>query len=84
MSNKSLQFNSFRYEKPISKDLTSAAVNKIQCSQSIRHLDIRSGEHIGVSALTGKKVKTSNNSAVCNHLLRYNLLHPLLTTSNFF
>ena len=33
-----------------------------------------SGEHIGVSPLTGKKVKPSNNSAICHHLLHCNFL----------
>ena len=37
-------------------------------------LDIRSGEHIGVSPLTGKKVKPINNSAVRDHLLHCNHL----------
>ena len=42
---------------------------------SIRHLsDIRSGEYIGVSPLTGKKVKPINNSSVCDHLLHSNYL----------
>ena len=41
----------------------------------IRHLsDIRSGEYIGVSPLTGKKVKPINNSSVCDHLLHSNYL----------
>ena len=65
--------NSFRYKDPIPKDLTSGVVYKFQCGlcnesyygESIRHLDIRSGEYIGVSPLTGKKVKPSNNSAIC-------------------
>ena len=56
--------NSFRY-----KDLIAAVVHKFQhglCNvsyygESIRHLDIRSGKHIGVSPFTGKKVKPSNN-----------------------
>ena len=56
--------NSFRYKDPIPKDLISGAVYKFQCGlcnearygESIRHLNIRSGEHIGVSPLTGKKV----------------------------
>ena len=42
--------------------------------ESIRHLDIRSGEHIGVSPLTGKKVKPSNDSAIFDHLLHCNFL----------
>ena len=37
-------------------------------------LDIRSGEYIGVSPLTEKKVKPSNNSAICDHLLHSKFL----------
>ena len=76
--------NSFRSKDPIpkDKDLISDVIYKFQCGlcndsyygESIRHLDIRSGEHIGVSPLTGKKVKPSNNSAICNHLLHCNFL----------
>ena len=74
--------NSFRYKNPMPKDLISGVVYKFQCGfcnkscygESIRRLDIRSGEHIGVSTLTGKKVKPSNNSAFCDHLLHYNFL----------
>ena len=74
--------NSFHYNDPIPKDLMSGVVYKFQCGlcnesyygESIRHLDIRSGEHIGVSSLTRKKVKPSNNSAICEHLLHCNFL----------
>ena len=74
--------NSFRYKDPIPKDLISGVVYKFQCGlcnesyygESIRHLDIRSVEHIGVSPLTGKKVKPSNNSAICDHLLHCNFV----------
>ena len=74
--------NSFRYKDPRNKDLISAVVYKFQCGlcnesyygESIRLLDIKSGEHIGVSLLTGKKIKPSNNSAVCDHLLNCNVL----------
>ena len=74
--------NSFRYKDPIPKDLIPGVVYKIQCGlcnesyygESIRHLDIRSGEHIGVSPLTKKKFKPSNNSAICDHLLHCNFL----------
>ena len=74
--------NSFRYKDPKPKDLISGAVYKFQrglCNESyygesIRHLDIRSGEHIYVSPLTGRKIKPSNNSAICDHSLHYNHL----------
>ena len=67
--------NSFRFKDPIPKDLISGAVYKFQCAlckesyygESIRYLDIRSGKHIGVSPLTGKKVKSVNDSAVRDH-----------------
>ena len=44
-----------------------------KCTINDKHY-IRSGEHIGVSPLTGKKVKPSNNSAICDHLLHCNFL----------
>ena len=74
--------NFFRYKEPIPKDLISGAVHKFQCGlcnesyyhESIRHLDTKSGEHIGVSPFTGKKLKPSNNSTVFDHLLYCNFL----------
>ena len=74
--------NSFRYKYPIPKDLISGVVYKFQCvlcnesycGESIRHLDIKSDEHICVSPLTGKKVEPSYNSAICDHLFHCNLL----------
>ena len=76
--------NSFCYKDTIPKGLISGVVYKFQCGlcngsyygESIRHLDIRSEDHIGVSPLTGKKVKPTNNSAICDHLLHCNFLHP--------
>ena len=73
---------SLRYKDHIPKDLVSGVAYKFQCClcnesyyvESIRHLGIRSGEHIGVSLLTRKKVKPSNNSAICDHLLHCNFL----------
>ena len=74
--------NSFRFKDPIPRDLISGVVYKFQCGpcnesyygKSTRHLDIRSGKHIDVSPLTGKKVKPINNSAVRDHLLYCNYL----------
>ena len=72
--------NSFRFKDPIPKDFISGVVYKFQCGlcnesyygESIRHLDIRSEEHIGVSPFTGKKVKPIKNSAVRDHLFHCN------------
>ena len=77
--------NSFRYKDLIPKDLISGIVYKFHCGlcnesyygESVRHLDIRSGEQISVSFLTGKKVKPSNNSTICDHLLHCNFLPSL-------
>ena len=74
--------NSSRYNDPIPKDLISGVVYKFQCvlcnesycGKSIKHLDIRSDEHVCVSPLTGRKVKPSNNSAICDHLFHCNFL----------
>ena len=78
----------FCYKDPIPKELISDVIYKFQCGlcnesyygESMRHLDIKSGEHIGVSPHTGKKVKPSNNSAVYGHLLHCNF-YLLLATS---
>ena len=78
MSNKTFQY--FPLQR--SKYLISGVVYKLLCGlcnesyhgESIRHLDIRSGEHVGVSPLTGKKTKPLNNSAICDHLLHCNIL----------
>ena len=74
--------NSFQYKGHIPKGLISGVVYKFQCGlcneshygESIRHLDIKSGEHIFVSPLTRKKVKPVNNNSVRDHLLHCNYL----------
>lgn len=66
--------NSFRYRDPTPNNLVSDDVYKFPCrlcnesyyGESFRHLDIWSREHISVLPLTEKKIKTSNNSAVCD------------------
>ena len=51
---------------------------KFQCEsyygESIRQLEIRSGESLSVSPLVAKKVKPSNNSAICDQLIHCNFL----------
>ena len=62
------------------KDLISGVVYKFQCNfynesyyyQRTRYLNIRAGEHIGVSPFAGTKVKPINNGAVRDHLLHCN------------
>ena len=70
----------FRFEDRISKELTSGVVYKFQCGlcnesyyvECVRHLNVRNGEHIGITPLTRKKIKpkgsaVSNHSLLCNH-----------------
>ena len=54
--------------------LFNGLCNESYYGESIRYLDMRSGEQIGVSPLTRKKVKPSNNSAICDHLVYCNFL----------
>ena len=72
--------NCVPFKDLIRKYLISGAVYKFQCGlcnesycgESIRHLDIRSGEHKGVLPLTGKKFKPVDNSAARDHSLPCN------------
>ena len=69
----------FRFKDRISKELTSGVVCKFQsglCNESyygecVRYLNVRIGEHIGISPLTKKKVKPKGRTG-CDHLLLCN------------
>ena len=70
----------FRFKDRIPKELTSGVVYKFQCGlcnesyygECVRHLNVRIGEHIGISPLARKKVKpkcsaVSRHFLLCNH-----------------
>ena len=69
----------FRFEDCVPKKLTSDVVYKLQCGfwnesyygECVRHINVRIGEHIGISILTKNKVKPKG-SAVSDHLLLCN------------
>ena len=69
----------FRLKDRIPKDLTSGVAYKFQCGlcnefcygECVRHLNVRIGEHIGISPLTRNKVK-AKGSAVSSRLLLCN------------
>ena len=69
-----------RFIDPVPQILTSGVVYKFQCGlcnnsyyrEYGRHLAVKSGEHIGISPLTNKRVEHRKNSAVCHHLLNCN------------
>ena len=71
--------NNFNFTDRILRDLTSSVVSKLlygvwnesYYGECVRHLNVRIGEHIGISPLTRKQVK-SKNSSVANHLLLCN------------
>ena len=77
--NKTRLGNNLHFKDQIPKDLTSGVVYKFQCElcnesyygECIRHLNVRIGEHIGISPLTRKQVKPKNSS-VADHLLPCN------------
>ena len=66
----------FRFKDVIPKELRSHLVYKFSCSscnatyygKTERHLNVRSGEHIGLSPLTGNKL-VCKPSAISDHLL---------------
>ena len=76
--------NNFHFKDQIPKDLTSGVAYKFQCGlcnesyygEYMRHLNVRIGEHIGISPLTRKQVKPKNSSVddhllFCNHSASY-------------
>ena len=66
----------FRFKDHLPYDLMSCVVYKFQCGkcnasyygETDQHLKVRSGEHIGISPLTFKKVKPSAQSSIRDHL----------------
>ena len=69
--------NVFHFKDRLPYHLMPCAVYKFRCGrcnasyygETDRHLKIRSGEHIGISPLTFKKVKPSAESSIRDHLL---------------
>ena len=69
--------NFFIFKDKIPSFLRSGTVYKFQCGscnatyygKSKRHFKVRMCEHLGISALTGKRVKGDDDSAIKEHLL---------------
>ena len=67
----------FRFKDVILKELCSNLVYKFSCSscnatyysKTQRHLKIRASEHLGLTPLTGKRVKNTKKSAIIDHIL---------------
>ena len=67
----------FNFKGKISKQMRCLLCYEFQCSicnassygKSKRHLKVHVSEHMGVSTRTGKKIKSTKNSAVYDHML---------------
>ena len=72
--------NSLTFKNKIPSFLRSGIVYKFQCGscnatyygKTKRHFKVRMYEHLGISALTGKRVKGDDDSAIKEHLLFWN------------
>ena len=71
--------STLKFKDQVPKDLTSVVVYKFHCrlcnesyyGECMRHLNVRTGEHIGISPLTRKQIKPKNSS-IADHLLLCN------------
>ena len=69
--------NFFRFKDKVPFNLRSNVVYKFSCGrcnatyygETCRHLNVRVGEHSGISPLTGKKSKARKTTAVKDHML---------------
>ena len=70
----------FRYKDSLQKKIRSDIVYRYTCSnckityygKTYRHFFTRAAEHMGISNLTGKRLKCVKQSAVSDHLLECN------------
>ena len=91
--------NFFTFRDKISSSLRSGIVYKFQCGscnatyydKAKRHFKVRMCEHLGISALTGKRVKGDDDDSVikehflfCNHRPDFEDFSILATDNNYF
>ena len=70
-------FQFFNFKDVVNTKLSSHIVYKFMCScsnatyygQTQRHFFVRASEHLGITPLTGKFVKTPKKSAIFDHML---------------
>ena len=70
----------FRYKDSLKKEICSGIIYRYTCSnckvtnygKTYRHLFTRAAEHMAISNLTGKRLKSVKESAVSDHLLECN------------
>ena len=88
----------FNLKDRIQSFLRSSVIFKFQCGDCNatcygkikRHCKVRMREHLGMSVLTGKRVKSDDDSAImeqllcCSHLPDFEYFSILTTNSNIF
>ena len=70
----------FRFKDPLEKIIRSGIIYRYTCSncqvtyygKTFHHLYTRAAEHMGISNLTGKRLKNVKQSAISDHLLQCN------------
>ena len=70
----------FRFKDPLEKKIRSGIIYRYTCSnckvtyygKTFRHFYTRAAEHMGISNLTGKRLKNVKQSAISDHLLQCN------------
>ena len=70
----------FQFKDPLEKKIRSGIIYRYTCSnckvtyygKTFRHFYTRAAEHVGISNLTGKRLKNVKRSAVSDHLLQCN------------
>ena len=93
--NKTRLGSKFHFKDRIPKNITSCVVYKFQCGlcngsyydKCVRHLDVRIGEHIGISLLIKMQVEPKNSSVAdhlifCNHSASFDNFSILTCESN--
>ena len=79
----------FTFKDKISKEIRSLLCCKFQCSscsatyygKTKRQLKVRVSEHMGVSVRTSKNIKSTKNSAVCDHMV---VCNNIVSFEHFF
>ena len=70
----------FRFKDSLEKKIHSGIIYRYTCSnckvnyygKTFRHFYTKAAEHMGISNLTGKRLKNVMQSAICDHLLQCN------------
>ena len=95
--NKTRLGNNFHFKNRIPKDHASGVVYKFQCGlcnesyygECVRHLNVKIGEHVGISPFTEKHAEPKNRSVsdhllFCNHSASYDYFSILMRESKEF